>query len=405
MDRIVKGIWIPIDIWQDTDLSWNEKILLMEIDSFTSRGRECYISNEYIANLLGVSTRWASQYLSHLVDRNLVKVVRFDGRARYVESNLNLLQAEWKKTSRQGGRKLPHTYNKETGINVEDNGDSITINSESNHTVSKINTILTSQPQTSTPQSLYEYVINCDLNSKQVTAADISLFAKNEYDSAVSKYIWIKTSDQTNVYAGIFQVARCNDQYVFDLIINNSQTGRKETHKVCVIVDTPSNTTFAFTTTLSWNIITKVSGETLYAYLEIPNNFVGSIMLVPLRFGGVMGVNYSPSYPHTFETWVTDKGDVEILNSYAWNKTDSTVSQMSLITSLIGNDIADHVPAPENWTGYYHVDIIGDFGGNLQVGDKISDLVVNDYYLHTLQAENEKLKERITALENIVLQS
>jgi hypothetical protein len=125
MERIVKGIWIPIEIWQDTDLSWNEKILLMEIDSFTSRGRECYISNEYIANLLGVSTRWASQYLSHLVDRNLVKVVRFDGRARYVESNLNLLQAEWKKTSRQGGRKLPHTYNKETDINVVDKSTTI----------------------------------------------------------------------------------------------------------------------------------------------------------------------------------------------------------------------------------------------------------------------------------------
>lgn len=296
------------------------------------------------------------------------------------------------------------TINAGVGIYVQNNEDGITISSESNHTVTKVNTILTSQPQTTQPQSLYEYVVNCDLNSKQVTLADISSFAKNKYDSVVSKYFWMKTSDQTNVYAGIFQVARCNDQYVFDLIINNTQTGKKETHKVCVIVDTPSNTTFAFATTLSWNIITKVSGETLYAYLEIPNDFVGSIQLVPLRFGGVMGMNYSPSYPHTFDTWINEKGNVEILNSYAWNKTDSSSSQMNLITSLIGNDITDHVPAPENWTGYYHVDIIGDFGGNLQVGDKISDLVVNDYYLHTLQAENEKLKERVAALENIVLQ-
>ena len=36
MERLIKGIWIPIEIWQDKSLSWNEKILLMEIDSFTS---------------------------------------------------------------------------------------------------------------------------------------------------------------------------------------------------------------------------------------------------------------------------------------------------------------------------------------------------------------------------------
>jgi hypothetical protein len=149
------------------------------------------------------------------------------------------------------------------------------------------------------------------------------------------------------------------------------------------MVDTPANTTFAFTTTLSWKIITKVSGETLYAYLEIPNDFVGFIQLVPLRFGGAMG-SYSPILPHSFDTIINDKGEVEIYNSYAWSKTDSSLSQMNLITSLIGDNITDHVPAPENWTGYYHVDIISDFGGDLQVGDKISDLIINDYYLHTL---------------------
>ena len=110
MERIVKGIWIPIEIWQDTDLSWNEKILLMEIDSFTSRGRDCFISNEYISNLLGVTERMASTYLSHLVDLGYVTVVKFDGRCRYVESNYDF-QAGWKETSTQDGKKLPHTDN------------------------------------------------------------------------------------------------------------------------------------------------------------------------------------------------------------------------------------------------------------------------------------------------------
>ena len=112
MERIVKGIWIPIEIWQDRSLSWNEKILLMEIDSFTAKGHECYISNEYIADLLGVTDRCSRKYLSHLQDSGLIRVVKFDGRKRYVESTI-CFQAEWNNRSMQGGQSVPHTDNNE----------------------------------------------------------------------------------------------------------------------------------------------------------------------------------------------------------------------------------------------------------------------------------------------------
>lgn len=119
MERIIKGIWIPIEIWQDKSLSWNEKILLMEIDSFTSKGHECYISNEYIADLLGVTDRCARKYLSHLQDSGLIRVVKFDGRKRYVESTISF-QAEWNNRSMQGGQSVPHTDNNEY-ININNN--------------------------------------------------------------------------------------------------------------------------------------------------------------------------------------------------------------------------------------------------------------------------------------------
>ena len=125
MERIVKGIWVPIEIWQDADLCWNEKVLLMDIDSFTSRGKECYISNEYICDLLGVGERTARAYVSHLIERDLVRLVKFDGRVRYLESNLPSLQgrpedncrADRQKIAGQSGKKLPDTYSKDTGIN------------------------------------------------------------------------------------------------------------------------------------------------------------------------------------------------------------------------------------------------------------------------------------------------
>lgn len=46
MERQTKGIWIPIEIWEDKNLSWNERILLLEIDSFTTKDKDCFISNE-----------------------------------------------------------------------------------------------------------------------------------------------------------------------------------------------------------------------------------------------------------------------------------------------------------------------------------------------------------------------
>ena len=112
MERIVKGIWIPIEIWQNRSLSWNEKILLMEIDSFTAKDRQCYISNEYIAELLGVSVSWASKCLSHLLELGLVRVVKFDGRKRYVESTIQF-KADLNESSMQDGTKVQHTNNNE----------------------------------------------------------------------------------------------------------------------------------------------------------------------------------------------------------------------------------------------------------------------------------------------------
>lgn len=119
MERIIKGIWIPIEIWQDKSLPWNEKILLMEIDSFTSKGHECFISNEYIADLLGVSERWAVKCLSHLIETGYVRMVKFDGRKRYVESMIQF-NADMNNSSMRSGIKVQNTDNNEyININKE----------------------------------------------------------------------------------------------------------------------------------------------------------------------------------------------------------------------------------------------------------------------------------------------
>lgn len=113
MERIVKGIWIPIEIWEAQDLSWNEKILLMEIDSFTSQGKDCFISDEYIAEALKISVRSAATMVSNLIHKGYVKKTRFDGRKRYLESTLAELLC---KNCRADMQNLQTTYIQSTYI-------------------------------------------------------------------------------------------------------------------------------------------------------------------------------------------------------------------------------------------------------------------------------------------------
>lgn len=107
--RIVKGIWIPIEIWEAQDLSWNEKILLMEIDSFTAKGKDCFISDEYIADLVNTSIRNASRMMTNLIEKGYVVRTRFDGRRRFVASCLG--GADTPNLAEQTGQNCRTTYN------------------------------------------------------------------------------------------------------------------------------------------------------------------------------------------------------------------------------------------------------------------------------------------------------
>lgn len=91
MEREVKGIFIPIEIWKAKDLSWTEKVVLMEIDSFTSRGADCFFSNKYIAEMMDIKEDTASKIVNSLIRKGYVRQTRFDGRNRYLESCIKIL--------------------------------------------------------------------------------------------------------------------------------------------------------------------------------------------------------------------------------------------------------------------------------------------------------------------------
>lgn len=72
-ERDFKGVWIPKDLWLSKDLTTQEKVLLVEIDSLSKTERGCFASNEYLAEFLGLSKERARKILASLIDKGYVK--------------------------------------------------------------------------------------------------------------------------------------------------------------------------------------------------------------------------------------------------------------------------------------------------------------------------------------------
>lgn len=83
-----QGIWIPRAIYLSTEVNWCAKILFLEIHNFTENGRECYMSNKYMASFLHISERQVSRYISELKEKGWIEETAFDGRKRYLRSLL-----------------------------------------------------------------------------------------------------------------------------------------------------------------------------------------------------------------------------------------------------------------------------------------------------------------------------
>ncbi len=74
-NRDFKGVWIPKEIWLNTDLSIIEKVLLVEIDSLDNSERGCFASNEYLAKFVQLSESRVAHIISDLKKREYIVVV------------------------------------------------------------------------------------------------------------------------------------------------------------------------------------------------------------------------------------------------------------------------------------------------------------------------------------------
>jgi len=89
MKRKFKGIWIPNYVWLSKDLTLQEKVFLVEIDSLDNNGG-CYASNAYFGKFFGLSTTRVSLVIKSLIDKGyLTSIIKQnEGNKRLLKTSL-----------------------------------------------------------------------------------------------------------------------------------------------------------------------------------------------------------------------------------------------------------------------------------------------------------------------------
>ena len=89
MKRKFKGIWIPAEVWESTNLTLQEKVFLVEIDSLDNE-KGCYANNNYFAKFFGLSSTRVSLVISSLVKKGFVTsiILQSEGNKRILKTSL-----------------------------------------------------------------------------------------------------------------------------------------------------------------------------------------------------------------------------------------------------------------------------------------------------------------------------
>ena len=73
-ERAFRGVWIPAEIWLNRELSLQEKVMLIEIDSLQHPQKGCFKSNKKLAEFFGLSPNRVSEVISSLKKKGWIRV-------------------------------------------------------------------------------------------------------------------------------------------------------------------------------------------------------------------------------------------------------------------------------------------------------------------------------------------
>ena len=104
--RDFKGVWIPKEIWLSKNLTLQEKVFLVEIDSLDNQ-EGCFATNQYFADFFGISKTRVSLVIKSLVDKGYITLEL--GRANKRKLKTSLIKV--KDPLKQKLKTYNNTYN------------------------------------------------------------------------------------------------------------------------------------------------------------------------------------------------------------------------------------------------------------------------------------------------------
>ncbi|MCP1313001.1 helix-turn-helix domain-containing protein [Halomonas sp. 707D7] len=121
-ERAFRGVWIPADIWLNRDLSLQEKVMLIEIDSLQHPEKGCFKSNKKLADFFGLSPNRVSEVISSLKKKGWVSIEQVRQGKQIVERRIFMKRSLEKAPA--GTRKTEEGYseNRENPIRDSEGG-------------------------------------------------------------------------------------------------------------------------------------------------------------------------------------------------------------------------------------------------------------------------------------------
>ena len=86
--RAFRGVWIPAEIWLSPDMTLQEKVMLVEINSLQHPERGCFKSNRQFAEFFQLSVSRVSEIISSLAKKGSIRVEHVTDGPRVAERRI-----------------------------------------------------------------------------------------------------------------------------------------------------------------------------------------------------------------------------------------------------------------------------------------------------------------------------
>jgi len=93
IEKMFNGVWIPKDVWLSKNLTWEEKIFLVEIDSLDG-DKGCRAGDAYFAEFFDISGERCREIIKSLEKKELISISYDSDDKRTIRVKFNDLGGE-----------------------------------------------------------------------------------------------------------------------------------------------------------------------------------------------------------------------------------------------------------------------------------------------------------------------